>query len=119
MHDNDTDNRHQMLNGTYYHLDTPATLVVLLEHWRQQGIRLLFTFGDTATGQVWQDPIADRRGRIGRSTGFQQIPLLVKTSRSLGGCILMDNHILQVQPSRGGKVLYTHIPTYRPELKKA
>lgn len=99
-----SDNEYKIVNDTAYHVDTPDALVALLEKLRVLRERCAFVYGDPETGIPWEDrPL---RGRIGRSTGNVRIPLLVRTSRSLGGEALLDHCILEVRESVGSKVLY-------------
>jgi len=93
-------------SGMCYHKDCPPALVTLLEYHRVKGTRLLFTFGNVETGEVWES-LTPERGRIGRSTGPRPIPLLVRTSRSFGGEALMSHCILRIVESRGGKLVYS------------
>lgn len=104
------DTHTQQFNGTWYHNQTPSKLVALLEAWRLEKKRLLFTYGDTKTGKVWE-AATPYRGHIGRSTGDQPIPLLIRTKRSTGGEALLDKDILCVQESAGGKILYAAVST--------
>lgn len=107
---------HEIVGGTYYHVETPAGLIALLERVRQDRTqRVLIILGDTATGIPWEEE--PERGYIGRSIGPHKMPLLIKTNRSLGGGTVLDHCILQVRESRGGKVLWTH-PSYRALLAK-
>lgn len=102
---------YKVVNGTSYDDRTPDSLVELLEQCRGNGLRLLVIYGDTQTGEAHGTQIQER-GRIGRSTGTNKVPLLVKTSRSLGGEVLYSQFILQVRESKGGAVLWNH-PNYK------
>ena len=96
----------QVVNDTWYHRDTPAELVALLERCRtttHQRIRLIY--GDVATGKAWGEDSRDA-GTIGRSMGTKKIPLLVRTSRSMGGEAILTHCIVKVLESRGSSVLY-------------
>jgi hypothetical protein len=94
----------KQVNETYYHTETPDELVKVLEDLRQSKQRVIIHFGHVATGtEAYVE-----RGTIGRSTGIQKIPLLVKTSRSLGGGALFSETILKITESTGKKrVLYS------------
>lgn len=93
------------VNGTSYDSRTPKLVIDLLEKARQTKQRVRLFYGDPKTGKKWADPIANR-GTIGRSTGSQKIPLLVKNSRSMGGEAILDYCIVEIQESAGGIVLY-------------
>lgn len=96
------------VNGTSYHDETPDDLIDLLEKVRVSRQRIQLFYGDRKTGQAWPPSYAAERGRIGRSMGPQKIPLLIKTSRSLGGEGILDHCIVEVQESVGGKTLWKH-----------
>jgi len=102
---------YKVVNGTHYDSRTPDDLITLLESIRATRKRVRLIIGDTTTGKVWESATPDR-GRIGRSTGPQHIPLLVRTSRSLGGEGILDYCILQVRESVGGRPIWTH-PSYK------
>jgi hypothetical protein len=96
-----------VVNDTSYILGTPVRLIMLMEKLRQDRTRIRIVYGDPLTGIAWVDAVPER-GRIGRSTGNSKIPLLVKTSRSLGGGAILTDKILQVYSSPEGKLLYDH-----------
>jgi hypothetical protein len=95
-----------IVNDTYYHDDTPNEVIVLLEDSRINKRRLLITYGDKQ-GNVWKDATPNR-GHVGRSTGYNKLPLLIRTRRSLGGAAILDNCIVCIQESVGGRILYQH-----------
>lgn len=97
--------KYQVVNDTYYHAETPAEVIRILESSRTLKHRLLFTFGNVLTGEAWET-CTPERGHVGRSTGSKRIPLLIRTSRSMGGEYLMDHCVLKIQESRGGRLLY-------------
>lgn len=78
--------------GTCYPENTPDNLVKVLETLLHSGRRVIIQFGDLQTGKV----AYQERGTIGRSTGENKIPLLVKTKRSLGGGALYTEQILRI-----------------------
>ncbi len=96
---------YKVVNGTYYHINTPDNLIEILERCRANRTRLLFDFGNTETKVSWGE-IYDISGRIGRSTGPKSIPLLIHNTRSTGGGALSTNHILSVRESKTKKLLY-------------
>jgi len=96
---------YKIVNGTFYKKDTADKVIEVLEQSREEKTRLLFDFGDTKTGKSWGE-VNDIRGRVGRSTGKISIPLLIKTSRSMGGGSLLDNCIIKIQEISSGKILY-------------
>jgi len=95
---------------------TPDHLCQLLARLNVSRERVLLVYGDVETGAIWKSATPER-GRIGRSTGPRKIPLLVRTSRSMGGEAILDDSILEVRESVGGKVIYTR-PGITPFYKK-
>src|SRR5208282_5666825 len=110
-----TNKTYQVVNGTAYDHRTPADLIRILERVREDRTRIHLYYGDTDTGRMWEEGTQKERGTIGRSTGIYKIPLLVRTSRSMGGEAILDYCILQLSESRGGKVLWRH-PAYQKVL---
>lgn len=98
---------HKIVNGTYYHKEVPNDLVSLLEQLREDKRRIIIKYGDVVSGLMEPQHFPER-GTIGRSTGSQKVPLLIKTKRSLGGEILSEQRILQICTSPEGSVLWTH-----------
>ena len=72
---------------------------------------MVLDYGDTETGQSWRETF-DIRGSIGRSTGSIKIPLLIKTSRSLGGGAVLDHCLVKITDANTKKILYIH-PNYK------
>ena len=101
------DNYTKEVNGTYYHKDTPDKLISVLERCRKERTRVIFDFGDTATGRSWGESYGVS-GYLGRSTGTQKILLLIYNSRSLGGGSLSTDCVLTVRESKGKRLLYSH-----------
>lgn len=105
---------YQTINGISYHKDTPQELIKILEHIRQNRIRVKFYFGDSNTGRDWGE-VNDIKGTIGNSTGTSKIPLLVYSRRSYGGPALSDNCIVKIELTiKPYTVLYQH-PKYHKE----
>lgn len=94
-------------SGTAYHIETPDDLVKIMEQLRENNTRVTFDFGDTVTGESWEEEF-DITGRIGRSTGRIKIPLLIKTSRSWGGGAILDHCILSIKYAnkKDGGIIY-------------
>ncbi|HEY9657276.1 MAG TPA: hypothetical protein V6C65_02345 [Allocoleopsis sp.] len=94
-------------HGTCYPENTPDNLVKVLETLLHSGRRVMIQFGDLQTGKV----AYQERGTIGRSTGINKIPLLVKTKRSLGGAALWTEQILRIVEVSTKTELYRN-PSY-------
>ena len=77
----------------------------MLEKARIARTRIRIFFGDTETGRDWLEEF-ETAGHIGRSCGEIKVPLLLKTSRSDGGCAISDNCIVKIMDGR--EVLYRH-----------
>ena len=85
---------YQIVDGTYYHKQTPQDLIKVLEHNRNTHTRIKIYYGDVKTGKAWGDV---ETGYIGRSTGDVKIPLVVYNSRALGGGALLDHCIVKIE----------------------
>jgi hypothetical protein len=104
--------------GTAYHKDTPDRLVNILENLRLSDTRIRIYFGDRDTGRDWEEQY-DVFGTIGRSTGRIKIPLLISSSRSLGGGALLDDAIVKIEyanKNQGG-VIWQHPGYHREETQ--
>jgi len=78
-------------SGTAYYIDTPDSLVELLEHNREVKNRLTIYYGKD--GKEWGDKISCT---IGRSTGKFKVPLAIKTVRSMGGEAILTDCIARI-----------------------
>lgn len=99
-----------VVNGTSYHVQTPAAVIEVLERARQNRTRIHVSFGDAATGLDWLEEW-DITGYVGRSMGPVKVPLLIANRRSLGGGAILDHCIVRIRESAGGRILYQH-PAY-------
>ena len=99
---------YQVVNGTYYHVDTPQKVIDILEQARANGQRVRVFYGDTVTGKDWMEEW-DTIGTIGRSMGPVKVPLLIPRKNSTGGGSLLDHCIVRITVD--GKDLYKH-PRY-------
>lgn len=96
---------YKVVNDTCFNMDTPDKVIDILVDSQQTKRRLIFDFGDTKTGKSWHETY-DIIGHVGRSTGFNKIPLLIKTSRSYGGGALSTNSILKIRDAKTKNVLW-------------
>ena len=101
---------YNVVNGTSYHIETPAAFVLVLERARQNRTRIHVSFGDATTGLDWLEEW-DITGYVGRSMGPIKVPLLVANRRSTGGGAILDHCIVRIRLSAGGGILYQH-PDY-------
>ena len=103
---------HRIVNGTFYHEDTQAAVIDILENARRTGSRIRLSYGDTETGRDWLEEW-DVEGTIARSTGPVKVPILLARRTSSGGPALLEHCILKIrQAGKGGRVLYRH-PSHR------
>ena len=79
---------------------------VLTECYNNQG-RVRIWYGDIDTGVSWLDEY-DVVGTIGRSTGQQKIPLLIKNSRSSGGGGILCHCIIRIDVIGSRHIIYKH-----------
>ncbi len=101
---------YQVVNGTYYHADTPEAVIRLLESARSSGVRLRLFLGDRITGKDWREE-NDVLGTIGRSCGPVKIPLLLRAKHSSGGPGILDHCVVKIMDAQTKRVLYQH-PKY-------
>lgn len=105
---------YQVINGTYYHQDTPAAVINVLEQARRAGIRIRLSYGDTETGRDWLEEW-DVEGRISRSMGPVKVPILLARRTSIGGPAILEHCIVRIrQTGKGGRVLYRHPKHHTP-----
>ena len=95
-------------NGTTYHNETPQAVINALEIARRNNSRIRLFYGDIQTGKSWGDEY-ETIGTIGRSTGTQKIPLLIKSARSMGGSGILAHCIVRITQDK--RVIYSH-PTF-------
>ena len=69
--------------------------------------RIRIWYGDTKTGLSGMDEY-DVIGTIGRSTGEQKIPLLIKNSRSSGGGGILCHSIIRIDVISSKRTIYEH-----------
>ncbi len=101
---------YNVVNGTSYHVETPAAVIEVLERSRQNRTRIHVSYGDATTGRDWLEEW-DITGFVGRSMGPIRVPLLIANRRSIGGGAILDHCVVRIRSSVGGRVLYQH-PAY-------
>lgn len=104
-------------SGTAYHVQTPDSLVTILEKLRETKTRIRIHYGDTVTGRDWEER-SGIQGTIGRSTGSIKIPLMIYNCRSMGGGAILDHCIVKVTNSKHKSLVYYKHPTYHLEASK-
>jgi hypothetical protein len=90
----------------HFHHDTTDDIRRIICDLEGSGRRVRLFYGDTFTGRCWNDEW-HTIGRISRSTGRLQIPLLVERRSSFGGMGLIDSSIIAIQTAPG-VFLYEH-----------
>lgn len=96
-----------------YHPDTPLEVIQVLEtRFKMRHIkeRVRVYYGDTVTGESWLEE-HDVMGYIGRSTGTQKVPLLIRNSAALGGGAILTHCIIAIQLVNSKRFIYKH-PTF-------
>ena len=89
-----------------------------LEHCYNSKLRIRIWYGDTKTGVSWMEE-HDTTGTIGRSTGQQKIPLMIKNSRSVGGGGILCHCIIRIDVIGSRRTIYEHPLFYVPLLTVA
>lgn len=109
---------YKIVNGTAYNINTSDEVIKILEDSRINKERIRIFYGDVNSGKDWME-INDTIGKIGRSTGKYKIPLLIKTSRSIGGGAILDHCIVKITIDK--EIVYQNPEYYLPtmEIKEA
>ena len=94
---------------------TSGGVADILNRLTESKQRVRLVYGDTETGKDWLKEY-DVLGSIGRSTGANQIPLLISNSRSTGGGAIMEDCILKIADVKSKKVLYQHDKYIAPKF---
>lgn len=106
---------YKIVNGISFDPRTPDKVCqILANHCGDRSQRVRIFLGDTETGKDWFE-CYDTIGYIGRSTGTIKIPLMVSTSRSLGGGAILDHCIVKITINKN--VVYQH-PKYHAPIEK-
>lgn len=101
--------------GTWFDYRTPQKVRDALEEARRSGRKVRIFYGDTKTGRSTMDEY-DMVGRVGRSCGTLQIPLLVADGNDGGGGIL-DSYIVRIIDANTRADLYRHKDFHVPDLE--
>jgi hypothetical protein len=103
-------------NGAFYfNENTPNSVMDILNDAYNSGKRIRVFYGDRNTGEDWCE-VYDTIGYVGKSTGIRPSPLLIKTSRSIGGGAFLTDCIVKITIDK--KVVYQQENYFLPlELK--
>lgn len=91
---------------TFFQANTPEAVKTVLEHSRKTGAKLRIFLGNTDTGRAWLDEF-ETVGRVGRSMGPQQVPLLI-VGNSGGGGAISTSSIVRISCAHTLRPLYSH-----------
>ncbi len=91
----------------YFNNETSDKIKECIEYCYNSKLRIRIWYGDTKTGVSWLDEY-DTMGTIGRSTGQQKIPLLIKNSRSSGGGGILCHCIIRIDVISSKRTIYEH-----------
>lgn len=100
---------------TYFDPGTSPEAIRVLECCRKSHRQVRLVFGDTRTGQSWFDEF-DVVGRVGRSTGWLKVPLLIENG-DVGGGAILTACLLCILDWQSGAALYTHAAYQVPDLR--
>ena len=96
---------YKVANNTWYNENANEEVIRILEDARINNLRVRIFYGDYKTGEDWLED-CDVIGRIGRSCGRIQIPLLLKKSNSTGGGGISTSCIVKITIDK--KIVYQH-----------
>ena len=99
----------------YFNNETSEKVKECIEYCYNSKLRIRIWYGDTETGASWLEEY-DVMGTIGRSTGKQKIPLLIKNSRSSGGGGILCHCIIRIDVIGSRRTIYEHPLFYVPTL---
>lgn len=99
----------------YFNENTCDKVKTVLTECYNSKLRVRIWYGDTKTGLSWLEDY-DTMGTIGRSTGQQKIPLLIKNSRSSGGGGILCHCIIRIDIISSRRTIYKHPLFYVPTL---
>ena len=109
------EHEYKEIEGTFFDIKTPEKVCQILNRCiKNRKTRIRVFYGDKETGRDWMEEY-NTMGYIGRSTGRIKTPLLLITSRSLGGGALRDSCIVKITENK--RVLYQH-PLYNTPVVK-
>ena len=91
----------------YFNDETSDKIKECIEYCYNSNNRVRIWYGDTKTGVSWLEE-HDVIGTIGRSTGQQKIPLLIKNSRSSGGGGILCHCIIRIDVINSRRTIYRH-----------
>ncbi len=94
-----------MVNGISYNKETNPKVIQVLETCRKNKTRIILDYGDTITGESWNEQF-DIQGTIGNSIGIIKVPLLIHNKRSLGGGEILTHQIIGIKTSIAKVPLY-------------
>ena len=98
--------KYNIVNGTYYNIDTNKKVIDILEQSRISQARIAIVYGDPKTGQAHDETI--HWGIVGRSLGPVKVPLLIYNSKCHGGPSISSNCIVEIR-TKGKKILYKQL----------
>ena len=104
-----------LTNDTYFDPGTCPEVIKALESCRKTRCQVRLVYGDTKSGQSWFDEF-DVVGRIGRSTGWLKVPLLIEAGEA-GGAAILTACLLRIIDWQSGAALYTHSSYRAPDLR--
>lgn len=99
--------KYKVFGKLSFSVDTDDKLCEVINNLHLNGHRVKLNYGNTETGKSWFE-VYDTIGTIGRSTGINKIPLLIKTTRSIGGGEISVNSILKITDLTTNRVIYVH-----------
>lgn len=100
--------RYREHGGVFYHAQTDAILVAVLERLRLARTRIKITYGDPVSRAVWGAP---EEGYLNTSMGHIKVPILIARSNSDAGASLLDHCVVRIEHAnkRDGGVIWEAI----------
>ena len=95
---------------------TSNRIADILNNLTESNKRIRLVYGNTTTGKDCLQEY-DIIGSIGKSTGTNQIPLLISNSCSTGGGAILEDCILKIVDVKSKNVLYQHDKYIEPKFE--
>ena len=96
-----------VFNGLTFNEGTNEKVMNIISNCLTYKTKIRVWYGDIKTGKSWDEEY-DTIGTVGRSTGTNKIPLLIKNARSYGGGALLCDSIVKIVNVETKNVMYQH-----------
>lgn len=96
-----------LAHGMSFNEGTNEKVMQVLSTAQKDRRRVRVWYGDVLTGRSW-DEENDVCGYVGKSNGIVKVPLLINNSSSMGGGVILTEHIVKIVDTQSKFVYYQH-----------